>query len=249
MRINMRILLFISLLAGQFTCTAQYKTADALVRAMYKKHAGKGCKSFTFSQDNRHYKNDTVAGTSVWHEAIEYPDKFRIDFGDPKEGNAVIFRNDSAYHFRKGKLTGKEPDKNDLLLLLGGMYYRTADDAIQRLKDLNFDLGKFSENKLNNSAVYVVGAMRGDSLVNQFWVEKRSLRVLRIISRLDESRIMDIRFENFVKNCGGYTETLVKAWINGKMAQEEKYKEINPGAAIPAGIFDPEQFGKTHWKK
>src|SRR5438128_510413 len=96
---------------------AQVKNSGELLDLMYKKYAGKSCRSFTFSQDNKHYKNDTLSGTSTWYEALEYPDKFRIDFGDPKDGNAVIFRNDSAWHFRKGELKRKEADKNDLLLL------------------------------------------------------------------------------------------------------------------------------------
>jgi hypothetical protein len=39
------------------------------------------CKIYSFSQKNTHYRNDSIIKTSVWQEAIEFPDKFRIWFG------------------------------------------------------------------------------------------------------------------------------------------------------------------------
>ncbi|MDO1445326.1 hypothetical protein Q0590_03640 [Rhodocytophaga aerolata] len=69
-------------------------TAEKLLEAMQKKYVGKWAHTLTFTQYNTHYEKDTISGTSVWYEAIKYPDKFRIDFGDPSLGNAVLFTNE-----------------------------------------------------------------------------------------------------------------------------------------------------------
>src|ERR1700740_2989235 len=72
------------------------ETGDDLLEAMHQAFKTGPCKAYTFSQKNTHYKNDSITGNSEWHEAVEFPDKFRIDFGDTKSGNFVIFKNDSV---------------------------------------------------------------------------------------------------------------------------------------------------------
>lgn len=113
--------------------TAQ-QPGESLIRNMHSKYYQAPCKKVSFSQKNTHYRNDSLIGKSVWHEKIEYPDKFLIQFGTPEDGNYVQYRNDSAYHYKAGKLVKSKPDANELLLLLGGMYYRPVEDVIARIK-------------------------------------------------------------------------------------------------------------------
>jgi outer membrane lipoprotein-sorting protein len=239
------LLLFLSCSA----LSAQIKTSEQLIKTMHKKYFGKHCKSFTFVQDNKHYKGDTVQATSVWYETIQYPDNFRIDYGDPALQNAMIFRGDSAFQFEKGKLKHAGENKNTLLLILGGMYFLSPQETIDRLGANDFNLKKFSTNTFNGTQVYVIGAEKNDSLSSQFWVEAKTFHVLRIITPYGPSRTMDMHLSDYKKNCGGYTETLVKAFINGKLVQEERYREINPDTRIPVNFFEPSAFGSTHWKK
>src|SRR5690242_14008580 len=84
----------------------------------YHQYAGKWMHSFMFDQTTSVYRNDSLIRTSVWHEAIVYPDKFRIDFGDLKDGNAAIFTSDSVYSFRAGKLVRTSPNDDDLTFIL-----------------------------------------------------------------------------------------------------------------------------------
>jgi len=114
-RIIAFIFLFSSILGYQFRAQNGYDILKKMHTTFYKGP----CKSYTFSQKNTHYKNDTVSGHSVWHEAIEFPDKFRIDFGEKAEGNYVVFRNDSVYNFKKNALAKMRADSNTLLLILG----------------------------------------------------------------------------------------------------------------------------------
>ena len=201
---------------------AQSTGADVLAQ-MHKRY-GKGmCQYYTFSQRNTHYENDTMVGNSVWHESVGLPDKFRIVFGDSAKGNSVLFRNDSVYHFRKSSLAKADRDSNTLLLLLGGMYYRDLQDVEARLKKAGFDLEKTSERKWQKAEVYVVGASNGDELSNQFWVDKKDLRVVRIIEKLNEKDLMDMRFESHRKWCKGWVEDKVSFRRNGHLEQVEEY--------------------------
>src|SRR5579862_2593454 len=99
--------------------------SDQVLKSMYERYHGKWYHNFTFVQTTERFKNDSLVNSSIWYEAISYPDKFRIDFGDLRNGDAVIFANDSAYNFGAGTLKSVKADKNDLTFLLGGMYFYT----------------------------------------------------------------------------------------------------------------------------
>jgi hypothetical protein len=215
-----------------FTATAhlpgfcQYKTGNDLLREMHRRYFQAPCKAYTFSQRNTHYENDTAARKSVWHEAVEFPDKFRITFGEKNSGNFVLFRNDSVLRFRQDKFIKAETDSNNLLLLLGGMYYRTFDDASARLKNAGYDLSAISEQSWRGKPVYVIGAKSEDTLSNQFWVNKTDLVILRIIEKMPAGELMDMRFENYQKWCKGHVENRVSFRRNGKLEQEEEYFDL-----------------------
>ncbi len=210
-------------------------TGADVLRWMHKAFYQGPCRRYTFSQKNTHYKNDSVTGTSVWHEAIEFPDKFRIRFGDPAEGNFVLFRNDSAFNYKAGKRVKQRADQNTLLLLLGGMYYRSLEDVLARLKAKDYKLDSYSEQTWMDAPVYVIGAQKNQLTDNQVWVDKKTLRVVRIIEKLNELDVMDMRFESHRKWCKGYVETKVSFRRNGKLEQVEEYYNISE---VPVSPFE-----------
>ncbi len=91
---------------------AQKNDAEVFLQKVHKSFYLAPCKIYSFSQKNEHYRNDSLIRTSVWHEAIEFPDKFRIHFGEPSKGNSVLFRNDSAYNYKQDKLFKTRADSN-----------------------------------------------------------------------------------------------------------------------------------------
>lgn len=206
---------------------------------MYQKYKQSPCKAYTFSQKNTHYRNDSIIGNSEWHEYIEFPDKFRIDFEKTEDGNFIIFKNDSSYRYKNKQLKKVSENSNILLLLLGGMYYRELNDIISRLEKEHYNTKIVSEQKWNKQHVVVIGAIKGDSLSNQIWVEKKNWRVVRIIERMDAESLMDMTFDEFQKNCHGYIETKVTFKRNGKIEQVEEYYNIKPIDEMPIEVFNP----------
>src|SRR5262249_48285840 len=113
---NMSRIFLIALLAGlSTTATAQptaqpaaqptpQPTGHDIVKKMHDRYAGKWYRSFTFSQTTEVYRNDSLRSTQTWYEFIRFPERFRMDFGSADSGNAAIFRRDSCYRFRNGKL-------------------------------------------------------------------------------------------------------------------------------------------------
>jgi hypothetical protein len=225
-----RILAFIFLFSSLMGFQIRAQKGSDILKKMHTTFYKGPCKSYTFSQKNTHYKNDTVSGHSVWHEVIEFPDKFRIDFGEKADSNYVVFKNDSVYNFKKNALAKMRADSNTLLLILGGMYYRNFEDVVNRLKAAEYKLETLSLQQWNSEVVYVIGALEGDLQSNQIWVNKKTLQVERILEKINATDIMDMRFEAHQSWCKGFVETKVSFRRNGKLEQVEEYydlKEIN----------------------
>ena len=222
-----------------FNIHNKIQTGEDVIKKMYERYKLAPCKSYTFSQKNTHYRNDSIIGTSEWHEAIEFPDKFRIDFGDTTKGNFVIFRNDSAYNYRNFTLKKTSYNSQTLLLLLGGMYYRELADIIKRLNKDDYNLTVLSSQKINKQNYYVIGAKEGNLNSNQIWVNKKTLRIERIIEKINEKDTMDMSFDSYQANCKGFIETKVTFKRNGKVEQVEEYYNIKTVDVFPNNVFYP----------
>ncbi|MES2566324.1 MAG: hypothetical protein V4565_05625 [Bacteroidota bacterium] len=217
----------------------KFETGKDVIRFMHIKYKQAPCRSYTFSQKNNHYRNDSVIGNSEWHEYIEFPDKFRIDFGKSEDGNFVIFKNDSSYRYKNNTLKKIKEDSNILLLLLGGMYYRELNNVFTRLEKEHFNAEILSMQKIKTQTCYVIGAQKGDTLSNQIWVDQASFRIIRIIQKMDSENTMDMSFDAFQKSCNGYTESKVTFKRNGKTEQVEEYYNIKSHEKIADEIFNP----------
>lgn len=231
------------LLAVQKPGPEKIISTQALIKAMQKAYSGRWSKTITFVQYNTHFQNDTIKNTSVWYEAIEYPDKFRIDFGKPSEGNAVIFANDSVYNFKAGQLKSKRRQPNNLMLLAGGIYFLPADQALQRLKDAGYNISAFHESTWQGKPAYVVG----DQQKNQFWIDKEKLCLLRTLTAMPGDYMQEAQFSEHIKTAGGWTETKVLFLKDGEKQQLEEYKDLKFNITLPKGLFEPAYFGKVHW--
>lgn len=240
------IILFLLL---QNPSPAKITSAQTLVEAMQKRYAGKWARTITFVQYNTHYKNDSISGTSIWYEALVYPDKFRIDFGKPADGNAVIFANDSVYNFKAGQMAASRRQPNNLMLLAGGIYFLSKTEALQRLQEAGYDIATFHEDMWQGKPVYVVGAAKDDLQKAQFWIDKENLYLVRTLSPTPDHHLQEAQFSKHIRSAGGWIETEVLFLKDGKKEQLEEYKEIKPDPVLPDGLFNPALFGKVHWMK
>lgn len=219
-------------------------TGKEIFAKMYERYAGKWYRTFSFSQTTEIYKNDSLIRNETWYEHIQFPQNFRIDFGNPDSGNAVIFKNDSSYLFRNSKKIRTSYYPNDLLFLLGGMYFYPLDESIKKLGAFGFDINKFHEDEWKGEKVYVIGAGMNEDTANQVWFDEKNYNLLRMI-KFDKGQKEEALLENQVKLNGGYTETLVRFYINDKLVQVEKYHDLKGDIKIDPVIFSSDNFRKN----
>lgn len=220
----------------------------ATLEKMHKKYAGKWYKTFQFTQTTEFYRNDSLRGSATWYETAHFPYDFRIDIGDPQNGNAVIYREDSTYYFQKAQLRRTEAGTNPFTFLLGGMYAVSLDAAKAKLKSQGYDLDKGYATEWNGRRTWVVGAAeKTDTVSKQFWVDAEELYLVRTIE-IEDGRRMDARMTGHTKVGNGWSETHVMIYIDNKLLQVEKYADLRGDQTVDDRLFDPRLFGQVHAK-
>ncbi|WP_420386643.1 hypothetical protein [Roseivirga sp.] len=239
------IFLFIASVSG-LGLMAQISSTSQLLDAMQVKHRNHWFKTFTFEQETIRYSGGAARDTSIWNEAILYPDRFRIDYGEP--GRFVIFRNDSAYRFSQSAFQSKRLEPQEFLLFKGGMYFMPAYEVSGKLKNYGYDTSLFREDRFNGQRVYVVGAKEGDLKAKQFWVNADHFYIVRRISALSDGRVLDVQYSDHKKFEGGWVEQKVIFYLQEQLIQIEKYLNIEVGQALSEQIFEPENPKMNWWK-
>jgi len=225
------------------------QSGEDLVRKMHAKYFGRWYRTFTFVQTTEIYRNDSVIRTSTWYEAAHFPYQFRIDLGDPKDGNAVIYLEDSTYRFQNNNLRSVTAGTNPFTFLLGGMYAVPLDSALSKFKHQGYDLSKMYSTTVDGRKVFVVGAASAaDSLSNQFRVDSEHYYIVRTIDS-DNATRFDAKTSGHVQLNNGWSETKVIIYVNGKLRQVEKYADLRADVPLDDRLFDPKHFGEWHWFK
>lgn len=214
--------------------------------ALHGKFYGKWPKTISFTQKTEMYRADTVFRTQTWYEAGIFPNLFRIDLGDPKDGNAMVYRGDSTYHFRKTKLVRAGVEPNILVYLLGGMFFESADQVAQKLKKDGFDLSKSFKSKWKGTDVVVFGTEKADSTKSQLWYDVKNNYLVKMVQQTEKSRL-ECDFENHQKIGNIWHEGNVKIFVNHKLVQTEQYSNFKINVTLKPEFFEPTRFGSWHW--
>lgn len=227
---------------------SKIKSTSDLLNVMYSKYKGKWFDQFTFVQEtHRIDENGKEEEKKIWHEAIDYPKNFRIDYGPLADGNSNIFAKDSAWIFRKNELKEVKYQPKEFLLMKGGLYHLTVEETIQQLTAYGYDCTKFRTDKLNGRKVFVIGADKDDLKSKQFWLDAKHFYMLRRISTHGK-KIVDVIYSDHISSNGGWVEQEVRFWVDGKYVQIEYYKKIDTDPKLDPAVFDPNLYGKhKHW--
>ncbi|SRR6266571_3435356 len=134
-------------------------------------------------------------------------------------------------------------------LLLGfDVYHQAANRTISQLRRRAFDLDVVHEGTWQGKPVYVVGAARGETASNQFWIDRQRLVLLRLIERGPRGR-SDLRFNQYVESGGGWIAVEVAQYVNGKRRLLEEYSDVRTNVPLSDALFDPRQWTSApHWR-
>ncbi len=232
---------------------AKVTTSEDLLRAMQKKYEGKWYKTITFTQKTTEYRPDGTTHASIWYEALAMPGRLRIDFDPIKDGNGILFTNDTFYDIKGGKVNGSRALVHPLLVLGFDVYFQPVEQTATKLKELGFDLSVVREDTWQGRPVYVVGAKAGDLHSSQFWIDKERLYFVRMLQPAgkDKKQTADTQFNKYEKaKGGGWVSPEVIFLLDNKRVVLEEYSDIRTNVALDNKLFDPQSWTTAeHWRK
>ena len=251
MKLTKRSLLIPALLTFTLAQAQDIRSGDGLLRAMHDRYQSSWYKTLTFTQKSTTYKPDGSSTAETWYEAALLPGKLRIDIGPASNGNGYVLVDGTATVVKDGKVTGTFPRVNMLLVLGFDVYTQDPETTGKVVKGEGFDLSKLREDTWEGHPAYVVGADKGDLTSRQFWVAKDTLLFVRVIepSRGDPKKVDDIRFMDYRPLAGAWVAARVEVHSDDKLVFSEDYTDIQANVKITPAVFDPAQFGSTHWEK
>ena len=219
---------------------------EAVVRSAYNKYAGKWFKNALFVQRTVFALEKR---TETWYEALQLPGLLRIDVAPAVTGRAVIYRNDSTYEFGRRQLRSAGPGVLPLLVLLHDLHSAPPGKTIGMLKQFGFDLRRTHETTWDGAPVIVVGAVAGDTVSNQFWLEKKRMLLVRLLeqNRSDPRRPLDARITGYERAGNGWLERSVRMYLGGQLSTVEDYTNVKVDVALEPGLFEPTPYHLPQW--
>jgi hypothetical protein len=233
--------------------TAEPRDGTALLARMHDRYAGRWFRTLTFVQRTMQRRPDGSEQITTWYEAQRGP-RLRIDFGDPAQGNGVLYTADSLYVVRAGKVVRQQAEGNPFLPLIVSVYLEPLDVTLKQLAPYKIDLSRLRVQDWEGKPTYVVGATSpSDTTSPQFWVEKDRLIVTRFLMPLvpsPENRAQDVRLENNVALGAGWLATRIRMLDKGAPMQTEEYSDWRADVSLPESFFQVEHWSEgKHWAK
>lgn len=137
------------------------------------------------------------------------------------------------------------------LILIGDVYVQPVDTTLFQLDSTGFDLSVFREDTWQGSPAWVVGARAGDSTSSQFWVDKDSLLLRRVVMRDARGTrpiSTDIRLTRY-QDVSGYPVAFdIQFYRDGRRYFREEYFDVQVNTPIPAEVFDPARWATSQVK-
>lgn len=219
---------------------------ELVVRAAYKMYDGRWYK-------NAQYVQRTIfpveRRTETWYVTVRPPGLMRVDVAPGTTGRAIINRNDSSYNFGRGQLRAHGPDVQPLMVLLHDLHSSPPDAIIAMLRKFNFDLRRTHERMWEGQRVIVVGARYDEAGLNQFWLDKKRMVLVRLLEQnaSDPTRPLDARIGEYEKAGNGWLEHSVKLYLGGLLTTTEDYSNVTVDGTLEPDLFEPLPYHLPQW--
>jgi hypothetical protein len=221
-------------------------SATALLQAMHDRYP-QWYHTLTFVQKTTLYRPNGGELVQTWYEAASLPGRLRIDT-DLAAKSGTLFARDSVFSISSGRLVRADTGFNELLVLGFDVYTQAPSRTHAQLRRLGYDFSRMYDTTWQGRPVYVVGAVRGDTLTKQFWVDKANLLFVRLLERGPRG-LVDLRFDRYQPLGKGWIAMEVLQLVDGKPSLREEYSNPRADVALPDGLFDPRQWSSVHWTK
>jgi hypothetical protein len=223
--------------------SAKPVTGEDVFRLAYERYSKTRFRTVTFVQKTT-FPDGRV---EWWYEAESIPGKARVDVAPFDKRNTSIFRNDSAYVWRDST-SRQGAGLAATMWTLMDMYAVPVSETVAALTKRNFDVSKLHESTHQGRPIYVVGALAGDTMAPQIWIDQERLYTVKMIVPTPRGRRTTDVGRHIFQN-GGWIEQEIVVRLNGDLVLLEEYTQTKTNVELPAWLFDPDEYRAPPWPR
>jgi outer membrane lipoprotein-sorting protein len=216
-------------------------TGDAVIQAMHDRYAKTWYHTLTFTQKTTLRTAADTMAIETWKEASILPGRLRIDIQRASGNFVAIYSGDSLFIVRGDSTASRLALRNILLIMGFDVYAQSAEQTLAALHGEHYATTSIREDTWQGRPVYVIGAPPGDTRTPQLWIDKDRLLYVRSIQpdSRDTTKTSEYRFDNYVQVPHGWLSEKVEAYVNGKVIQQEEYRDVQTNGPVDPKIFVP----------
>lgn len=214
---------------------------EEVIRAMHDKYAKSWYRTLSFTQKTtRRTPADTMV-IETWRERAMIPGYLRIDIERATGDQTIVFGGDSIFVWRGDSVLTRAATRNILMVIGFDVYRQPPETTLAVLAAEHYPMTPMREDTWKGRPVYVIGAAAGDLRSRQLWIDKERLLFMRAIEpdQRDSTRMLDMRFDNYVKVPAGWLSETVELYRDGKLFQREEYSDVKTNTPLDPKIFVP----------
>ena len=224
------------------------RSATELVERMHAAYAGRWFRTLVFVQRTHFPNADGTVREETWLEALAAPSRLRIDIAPLDSGRGMLFTADSTYRMQGGRVARAVARPNPFLPFVAAPYTQPPAVTLAQIAREGYDTTRMYASEWRGRPAYVVGALAGDSLTPQFWVDRDRLVVVRMRLPSATGSRPDIHLDGWQQFGASWIATDIDIVVDGRSVQRETYSDVQVDVALDPALFDTAQWAKArHW--
>lgn len=226
-----------------------FTRAADIVRAMHDRYFGDWPSSLVYVQ---HALPPSSRGDmpEFLLVAVKPPGQLRVDFEPREQKNGLLVVRDTQYVIAAGRPVQVARMIQPLLLLQHDVYYRTASETLDRLRELRVDLTRAREDTWQERPAFVIGAAAGDTRSPQLWVDRRMMLLVRWIqpSPLDASVSLDTQLSEYERLGASWVPRRLEVYEASTQTARWEFRQIRANIVLDSMLFQPDNWSRArHW--
>jgi hypothetical protein len=214
-----------------------------VIGAMRRAHPSRELRSLAFTVST---EDGDATAPALARAIAELPGKYRVTDLPSSRRSGVVRNYQKMTVFNRGRRVASQNRVDLAMLLAFDVFAQGIDTTIKWLDVARVRFGVTRRDEFAGRDVWVVGALEGDTLSAQFWVDADRWHVLRVIQRDPRSpkQLVDVRFTGFTEYLDIPVPTRITTYRGGKLEQQQVITNVAVNVSVPASAFD-----LTKWRE
>ena len=209
-----------------------------VIGAMRRAHPSRDLRTLSLRMSTTDARDTTRVRRSVLYASL--PGRMRVESLPTSQRTGFVRQRQHIAVFERGTQVSRSARVDLATLVAYDVFAQSIDTTIMWLDSARVRFGLLRLDELDGRQVWVVGALEGDMMSSQFWVDAVEWRVVRVIQRepWNGNQLTDVRFTDFMEIRSVPVPRRVLVYRGGRLTQTHEFAIARVNPRVPLSAFD-----------